>query len=375
MVHLYSKRSKRAKIVAEIFDTEQDLSRDLRLCVLGYLAADSPLRKVLSEAEFDKLFCNMEELAGVADELAEDVRRESLKPEAEQVLGRVFCQRATQLQDTYVKYVVNFDDATELLNEVNGNPRVKERLQRCHASVAATTKCWDLGSFLIKPVQRILKYPLLLRELAKKTTESHVDYADIQRAETLLSNIATAINEGRRTKEILEKYSATGDGRRTRNPHGLMHTLSKKSIRMKQRVTRRSNAGEYEEYNDYVKTFTDLEAACKKLRKRCDEYLTYKITTALALSDYSNAVFEFFFSKDYRVGEVFPPEARRKSTQLICDTLKRIEKHTHTYVDTVRKLVLTPKGPLDRLLQGFANPQRLIAKRADKQLDYERCWC
>eukprot|EP00041_Stephanoeca_diplocostata_P031615 m.989012 g.989012 ORF g.989012 m.989012 type:complete len:1298 (+) comp23995_c0_seq6:220-4113(+) len=371
LVHLYSKRGKRAKIVAEIFDTEQDLSGDLRLCVRGYLGAKSPLRKVLSDAEFTKLFCNMEELAGVADALAADVRRESLKAEGDQMLGQVFCHRAQQLQETYVKYVVNFDDATELLHEINGNPRVKERLQRCHASIADKTKCWDLSSILIKPVQRILKYPLLLRELAKKTPADHADYADIVQAETLLSKIGTAINEGRRTKEILEKYSASGDGKKARNPHGIMHTISKKSIRIKQRVTRRSNVADFEEYNDYVKTFTEMEAACKKLRKRCDEYLAYKNTTALALSEYSNAVFEFFFSKDYRVGEVFPPETRHKDTQLICDTLKRIEKHTHTYVETVRKIVVAPKGPLDRLLQGFANPQRLIAKRADKQLDYE----
>lgn len=38
-----------------------------------------------------------------------------------------------------------------------------------------TNNCFDLASVLIKPVQRILKYPLLINELEKATEDAHPD--------------------------------------------------------------------------------------------------------------------------------------------------------------------------------------------------------
>jgi hypothetical protein len=38
----------------------------------------------------------------------------------------------------------------------------------------------DLKSFLIKPVQRICQYPLLLQELLKHTPDAHKDRASVE---------------------------------------------------------------------------------------------------------------------------------------------------------------------------------------------------
>ena len=53
----------------------------------------------------------------------------------------------------------------------------------------------DLESFLIKPVQRVCKYPLLLRELERATEPDHIDYEDIAAAFEQIQSSVNSINE------------------------------------------------------------------------------------------------------------------------------------------------------------------------------------
>lgn len=62
----------------------------------------------------------------------------------------------------------------------------------------------DMGSLLIKPVQRVMKYPLLLSELWQATPEDHPDYRPLQEALTATKIINVNINEFRRRKDIGE---------------------------------------------------------------------------------------------------------------------------------------------------------------------------
>ena len=77
------------------------------------------------------------------------------------------------------------------------------------------TKCYyrnkvntfDLGSFLIKPVQRILKYPLLLQELLKLADvpapgEDRKEYDQLIQAVKLMQEVGNAINEDKRRKDL-----------------------------------------------------------------------------------------------------------------------------------------------------------------------------
>lgn len=65
----------------------------------------------------------------------------------------------------------------------------------------------DMGSLLIKPVQRIMKYPLLLRELWQATPEDHPDHRPLQEAFTAAKIINVNINEFKRRKDIGKIFS------------------------------------------------------------------------------------------------------------------------------------------------------------------------
>jgi hypothetical protein len=68
----------------------------------------------------------------------------------------------------------------------------------------------DLEAFLIKPVQRICKYPLLFRELIKYTRITHPDHDAIMRAASKLEEIATYVNEKRREAETRSRMVEIG---------------------------------------------------------------------------------------------------------------------------------------------------------------------
>ena len=61
---------------------------------------------------------------------------------------------------------------------------------------------WDLQSLLIKPIQRVFKYPLLLSVLLKNTGRNHLDYRDIRRAHEEMGKVVQDINEIKRRRDL-----------------------------------------------------------------------------------------------------------------------------------------------------------------------------
>jgi hypothetical protein len=68
-------------------------------------------------------------------------------------------------RDCVVTYIINIYDILSLQYESVEEIQTlfKKGLETLRLQVA----CFDMGSILIKPVQRILKYPLILNELIK----------------------------------------------------------------------------------------------------------------------------------------------------------------------------------------------------------------
>ena len=59
----------------------------------------------------------------------------------------------------------------------------------------------QLPSYLIKPVQRICKYPLLMRELLKNTPDTDPDYDNILKGHEVMKKVAANVNEENRRGE------------------------------------------------------------------------------------------------------------------------------------------------------------------------------
>jgi len=104
----------------------------------------------------------------------------------------------------YTTYCVNHQKAISTLEDLKLNNKKFAKVLQQQESLP-DVRGQNLNSYLIKPVQRITKYPLLLKELVECTLESHPDFANLNRALAKIKLIVDAINEGKREAEGLQK--------------------------------------------------------------------------------------------------------------------------------------------------------------------------
>jgi hypothetical protein len=75
-------------------------------------------------------------------------------------------------------------------------------------------------------VQRVLKYPLLLREILSLTPTTHQDYENLSVAVLEIQKVANNINEIKRRKDIVERI--VGDKKRTEINVSILYDSSMK---------------------------------------------------------------------------------------------------------------------------------------------------
>ncbi len=73
---------------------------------------------------------------------------------------------------------------------------------------SSITHSWDLPSLLIKPVQQLLNYPLLLGAIIEQTPDSHGDKENLKSAMEKMEGVVRGINEGRKRIEIMKEVLA-----------------------------------------------------------------------------------------------------------------------------------------------------------------------
>ncbi|KAJ9481658.1 hypothetical protein VN97_g11811 [Penicillium thymicola] len=120
-------------------------------------------------------------------------------------LGIAFMTHMTQMEVIYSDYLKNHDSANKNLQILQGNPKVAIWMKECRESASDLTCAWDLDSLLVKPVQRILKYPLFLTELLDSTPIDHPDHGVLFCALRKVTKISVRINEMEKRADFVDK--------------------------------------------------------------------------------------------------------------------------------------------------------------------------
>ncbi|KAI5606641.1 pleckstrin-likey domain-containing family G member 3 isoform X5, partial [Silurus asotus] len=183
------------RVVMEIMETERVYVEDLHSIVEGYLAhiIDSAALPLLPE-HVCALFGNIEDIYEFNSELLQELDLCKNDPVG---IARCFVLKRDYFE-IYTQYCTNYPNSVAALTECMRN---KTLLTFFMERQEALQHPLPLGSYLLKPVQRILKYHLLLQEIAKHFDPDGEGYDVVVEAINTMTEVAWYINTMKRKHE------------------------------------------------------------------------------------------------------------------------------------------------------------------------------
>lgn len=181
-----------------------------------------------------------------ADEQIPNGGVEDAEKDRATTIGDAFVLNMGQMEKIYSDYLRNHDAANKKLSSLQRNPKVAIWLKECREWASDLTTAWDLDSLLVKPVQRITKYPLLLSELLQATHEDHPDYANLLEASQEVRKVSTRINDMKKRADVVGQIVS-----RKRNQSDVRSGLSKAFGRRTEKLRQQVGLSDMVEDKDY----------------------------------------------------------------------------------------------------------------------------
>ncbi|XP_024127348.1 pleckstrin homology domain-containing family G member 3 isoform X2 [Oryzias melastigma] len=183
------------RVVMEIIETERMYVRDLRSIVEDYLAHIIDLGSLpIRPEQVCALFGNIEDIYEFNSELLQSLDMCESDPVA---VAQCFVNKSDYFE-IYTQYCNNYPNSVAALTDCM---RCKILAKFFRDRQAVLKRSLPLGSYLLKPVQRILKYHLLLQEIAKHFDPDEEGYEVVQEAIDTMTGVAWYINDMKRKHE------------------------------------------------------------------------------------------------------------------------------------------------------------------------------
>ncbi|KAJ3879158.1 hypothetical protein F5051DRAFT_403673 [Lentinula edodes] len=209
-----SHERRRQEAIFELIATENAYVRDLQLVVEAFYSKLLPL---LDRKAITVIFANIEDilLTNITFMSSLEERQKDCRLYIDRI-GDII-ENYMSSMGVYMEYCVNQGNAIKVLQDIrDSNSEVALQLQ--HIRDGPSSRNLDLSSYLLIPMQRITRYPLLIRQISHYTLpgeeKDSIDRS-IEIAEKILNHINEAIRyqEGQETLKRISQYLWIGQGR------------------------------------------------------------------------------------------------------------------------------------------------------------------
>uniref|UniRef100_A0A672L382 Rho guanine nucleotide exchange factor 16-like n=1 Tax=Sinocyclocheilus grahami TaxID=75366 RepID=A0A672L382_SINGR len=194
---------KRQEAIFEIITSEYSYLHSLSILV-SHFKDSADLKKTMTTTEHHHLFSNISVIQDVSKRFFEDLDTRHQKHPVIKDISDTVNKYATQHFEPYIVYCSNetFQQRT-LQKLLSSNNAFRETLKQIEGSEA----CGGLPmiSFLILPMQRITRLPLLLDTICQKTPKETAEYFAACWAFKAISKLVKHCNDGARRMERTEQ--------------------------------------------------------------------------------------------------------------------------------------------------------------------------
>eukprot|EP01119_Soliformovum_irregulare_P008156 TRINITY_DN2109_c1_g1_i2.p1 TRINITY_DN2109_c1_g1~~TRINITY_DN2109_c1_g1_i2.p1 ORF type:complete len:778 (-),score=215.77 TRINITY_DN2109_c1_g1_i2:139-2472(-) len=310
----------RQKVILEIIDTEEDYIEDLQIIINVYL---SGMRKddIATKEELNAIFSNIELLLGVNKQLLDGFKKTSTA----QSIAESFISVSDFLK-MYGTYCSNQSVSFEVISKLKEKKDKKFETFLQYCALRPDCMGLDFGSYLIKPIQRVCKYPLLLRELINKTDATHKEFEILQKAFEKIEDLVSNINEKKRDSEATQKVVDLSN-----------YLIGAENYQLVTPTRRWIKEGELHHYASngklkpgYYFMFNDLFVYTKRRGEKKFQLKAFALLSKSVIryvATYEKPTFELIFSDEHAVVS--------KAWPLVCDS----EEHKYQLMNDIQKLI------------------------------------
>ncbi|XP_036251959.1 rho guanine nucleotide exchange factor 16 [Molothrus ater] len=194
---------KRQEAMFEIITSEYSYMHSLSILVSHFMRSEE-LKETMTQTEHHHLFSNIGDILTVSKSFFEDLEKRHQEHLVIPDISDIVEEHALKHFNPYISYCSNEVYQQRTLDKLlTTNPLFKETLKQ----IERKPECGGLPmiSFLILPMQRVTRLPLLLDTVQQKTNARTAAYGAATRAVKAISKLVKSCNEGARAMERTEQ--------------------------------------------------------------------------------------------------------------------------------------------------------------------------
>ncbi|OBT62917.1 hypothetical protein VE03_07896 [Pseudogymnoascus sp. 23342-1-I1] len=277
-------------------------------------------------------------------------------------IGENFGRHIEEMEKVYANFLKNSEQGTSRLQLLQTDPTVNVWLEECNAVAKDLTGAWDLDALLVKPVQRITRYQLLMTGIVKSTPELHPDYPSLSKS---LEDIKRLLDNIDGQKKRIHKVNEIVTGRKRKESDirsGLKNPFTRRE--RAETAVLHDRANEDQEYLKYCDKFhsewihlqfiiRDIDLYLENVTRWVDDFLRYLSAIELVV----------------RASPSNCPELESKWARFNLSMRDVGKVALEEHKAAIRKHVLEP---FSSLTKAYIPPQAALKKRNKRRPDFQR---